>query len=120
MVQVAFRMEWRRIAISLLLSRQTSMKTRLRPLCHKTAEGPIRIIKTYRFFNFLTAVKYELINIGGLPINIGGAVSFNISLSSPEHIFQPKILEKGIEFEDKSTHDYFEFDPDVPYKQYFQ
>ena len=69
---------------------------------HKTAEGPIRIIKTYRFFNFLTAVKYELINIGGLPINIGGAVSFNISLSSPEHIFQPKILEKGIEFEDKS------------------
>ena len=69
---------------------------------HKTAEGPIRIIKTYRFFNFLTAVKYELINIGGLPIKIGGAVSFNFTLSSAEHIFHPRMLEKGIEFEDKA------------------
>ena len=69
---------------------------------YKTPEGPIRIIKTYRFFNFLTAVKYELVNMGGLPINIGGVISFNLTLSSDEHIFHPRMLEKGIEFEDKS------------------
>jgi len=69
---------------------------------HKTSAGPIRIIKTYRFFNFLTVVKYELINMGGLPIRIGGAVSFNFSLSSDAHIFHPKMMDKGIEFEDKS------------------
>ncbi len=69
---------------------------------YRTPNGPVRIIKTYRFFNFLTAVKYELINIGGLPINVGGAVSFNLTLSSPEHILHPRILEKGIEFEDKA------------------
>ena len=69
---------------------------------YKTSEGPIRIIKTYRFFNFLTAVKYELINMGGLPINIGGAVSFNLTLSSDAHIFHPRMLEKGIEFDDRS------------------
>ena len=69
---------------------------------YKTPNGPIRIIKTYRFFNFLTAVKYELINMGGLPINIGGAVSFNMTLSSDAHIFHPRMLEKGIEFDDRS------------------
>ena len=68
----------------------------------KTPVGPIRIIKTYRFFNFLTAVKYELINMGGLPIKMGGAVSFNFTLSSPANIFHPRLLEKGIEFDDKS------------------
>ena len=69
---------------------------------YKTSEGPIRIIKTYRFFNFLTAVKYELINMGGLPINIGGAVSFNLTLSSDANVFHPRMLEKGIEFDDRS------------------
>ena len=69
---------------------------------YKTPNGPIRIIKTYQFFNFLTAVKYELVNTGGLPINIGGAVSFNLTLSSAEHIFHPRMLDKGIEFEDRS------------------
>jgi hypothetical protein len=68
----------------------------------KTPVGPIRIIKTYRFFNFLTAVKYELINMGGLPINMGGAVSFNLTLSSHANIFRPRLLEKGIELDDKS------------------
>lgn len=69
---------------------------------YRTPLGPVRIIKTYRFFNFLTAVKYELINMGGVPVNLGGAVSFNITLSSPANIFQPRMLEKGIEFEDKA------------------
>lgn len=69
---------------------------------HKTPNGPVRIIKTYQFFNFLTAVKYELVNIGGLPINIGGWVSFNLTLSSDANIFHPRMLEKGIEFEDKA------------------
>lgn len=69
---------------------------------HKTPAGSIRIIKTYRFFNFLTAVKYELVNVGGLPINMGGAVSFNLTLSSEANIFRPRMLEKGIEFEDRS------------------
>ena len=69
---------------------------------HKTPDGPVRIIKTYRFFNFLTAVKYELINMSGLPVNIGGAVGFNLTLSSDEHIFHPRMMEKGIEFEDKT------------------
>ena len=69
---------------------------------YKTPGGPIRIIKTYQFFNFLTAVKYELINIGGLPIKIGGAISFNLTLSSDANIFRPRMLEKGIEFEDKA------------------
>ena len=69
---------------------------------YKTPNGPIRIIKTYQFFNFLTAVKYELVNIGGLPIKIGGTVSFNLTLSSQENIFRPRMFEKGIEFEDKS------------------
>ncbi len=69
---------------------------------YKSSYGPMKMIKTFRFFNFLTAVKYELINLSGLDVNIGGAVSFNITLSNDEHIFRPKMLEKGIEFEDKS------------------
>ena len=40
--------------------------------------------------------------MGGLPINMGGVISFNLTLSSDEHIFHPRMLEKGIEFEDKS------------------
>ena len=69
---------------------------------YRTPNGPIRIIKTYRFFNFLIAVKYELINLGALPLNMGGAISFNLSLSSDANIFRPRMLDKGIEFEDKS------------------
>ena len=69
---------------------------------YRTPDGPVRIIKTYQFFNFLTAVKYELINMGGLPIRIGGAVSFNLTLSSDANIFHPRMMEKGIEFEDKA------------------
>ena len=68
----------------------------------RTPEGPIRIIKTYRFFNFLTAVKYELINIGGLPLNMGGVISFNLTLSSDANIFHPRMMDKGIEFDDRA------------------